>query len=76
MLEILYLLIPLQVMVLSLVYKQAGQIGKLCGYITQKENVNETERHDFQDNNKKKGGELTLIQSNQITLYSYCTVFD
>ncbi len=49
MLEILYLLIPLQVMVLGLVYKQAGQIGKLCGYITRKENVNETERHDLQD---------------------------
>jgi hypothetical protein len=49
MLEILYLLIPLQVMVLGLVYKQAGQIGKLCGYITRKENVDEAERHELED---------------------------
>ena len=49
MLEVLYLLIPLQVMVLGILIKQAAQIGKLCGYISRKGNIDETERHDLQD---------------------------
>jgi hypothetical protein len=54
MLEILYLLIPLQVMVFGILVKQAGQIGKLCGLITRKvsdENPdnNAAEPHDLED---------------------------
>lgn len=54
MLEVLYLLIPLQVMVLGILVRQAGQIGKLCGYITRKgskENPDNyaAEPHDLED---------------------------
>jgi hypothetical protein len=51
MLEILYLLIPLQVMVLGILVRQAGQIGKLCGYIVNKTKPdnNIVERHDLED---------------------------
>jgi hypothetical protein len=54
MMEILYLLIPLQVMVLGILVRQAAQIGKLCGYITRKgseENPdnNAAELHDLED---------------------------
>lgn len=54
MIEVLYLLIPLQVMVLGILVRQAGQIGKLCGYITRKgsdENPdnNAAEPHDLED---------------------------
>ena len=49
MLEILYLLIPLQVMVLGILVRQAAQIGKLCGYISRKGNVDEIEKHELED---------------------------
>lgn len=50
--EILYLLIPLQVMVLGILVRQAAQIGKLCGYITRKadhSDNNPAELHDLED---------------------------
>jgi len=50
MLEILYLLIPLQVLILGFLFKQQQQIGKLCGYITRRKTSdnNAAERHDLE----------------------------
>ena len=51
MLEILYLLLPLQILILGFLFKQQQQIGKLCGYITRSKQPDNyaAEPHDLDD---------------------------
>jgi hypothetical protein len=49
--EWLYLLLPLQILILGFLFKQQQQIGKLCGYITRRKTPDNyaAEPHDLED---------------------------